>query len=206
MFAFSSTVLTRFPLHERAGAAVNVGEEPRAAYPRRVAARPLVEIGKNEVTRSEANLEAKRLLKSKPSQAREPTASLPLSRPLFDARAAALLGRRCGGTPFVPTPPPRRGAQRRARGFSGDPAARSSAASRCGGSWGGTPLPGVSTGALRCVSRARAYAREFLDSWIQGFRVFKSLFSLVKTPRLLTDGGLVLTDGGRTPDRWGADP
>ena len=178
MFAFSSIVLTRFPLHERAGAAVNVGEEPRAAYPRRVAARPLVEIGRNEVTRSEANLEAKRLLKSKPSGAREPTASLPLSRPLFDARAAALLGRRCGGTPFVPTPPFRRGAQRRARGFSGDPAARSDPKGR-GGSWGGTPLPGVSTGALSrprspgCPRYPRTAATNYREAIGTNYRIVR---------------------------------
>ena len=35
--------------------------------------------------------------------------------PLFDARAAALLGVGCGGTPFVPPPFPRHGAQRRTR-------------------------------------------------------------------------------------------
>ena len=39
-----------------------------------------------------------------------------LVSPLFDAPARqGLLGRRCGGTPFVPTPSTRRGAQRRAR-------------------------------------------------------------------------------------------
>ena len=80
-----------------------------------------------------------------PSRMAASTAGPSPEPPFVRRRAGRPSWRRCGGTPFVPTPPPRRGAQRRARGFSGDPAARSSAPSRCGGSWGGTPLPGVST-------------------------------------------------------------
>jgi hypothetical protein len=36
--------------------------------------------------------------------------------------------------------------------------------------------------------------------WVQGFRLFKPLICLKKKPRPLTNGGPVLTNGGRTPD------
>ena len=126
------------------------------------------------------------------------------------------------GTPLVPTPSGRRGAQRRARAAplgAGTGPARSHAQRPLGrehGEHGEDPPLARSehrgtSGAFQRenrvpsypqmnASRARVYARRFLDSWIQGFGVFNLLILLVKTPRPLTNGGLVLTNGGLTPD------
>ena len=79
------------------------------------------------------------------------------------------------GTPLVPTRPGRHGAQRRAR------------TAPLGAGTGATPGPpgGTSSASRRenwvpsypqiNASRARVYARGFLDSWIQGFGFFKPL-------------------------------
>lgn len=48
--------------------------------------------------------------------------------------------------------------------------------------------------------RARVYARGFLDSRIQGFGFFKLLILFNKTPRPMTNGVPVMTNGVRTHD------
>ena len=126
------------------------------------------------------------------------------------------------GTPLVPTPSGRRGAQRRARAAplgAGTGPARSHAQPPLGGEHGehGEDPPLARSehrgtfDALRresqapsypqmSASRAHAYTREFLDSWIQGFVFFKLMIQLDKMPRLPTNGVPVPTNGVLTPD------
>ena len=151
-----------------------------------------------------------------PSGPVQPPFHQPFVRPWPEA------GSRWVGTPFVPTPPGGCGAQRRARAAplgAGTGPARSHAQPPLGGEHGehgeDPPLARSEHRGTCCCERQaelstaglRAYARRILRILrIQGFRDFKLLIHLRKTPRPPTDGVPVPTDGVRTPDRWGADP